>query len=98
MITWGARGNPNQQQWQSLGAIATGNAHTFTRYRTGSDGASLHPLQRSGQVSAGSHTFRVRQNAIGPVGLGNGPPVPYVDMTLPPVVPLMGRALTPFTV
>ena len=92
-ITWGAnRPNANPQQQTSLGAVATGNVHTFTRFRmTGGSGASLHPLQRTGAVSADSHAMGVRMTASGPPGLGSGAsvPVPYVVDVFPPVVPMV---------
>lgn len=96
MITWGARGNPSQQSWQSLGAIATGQVHTFTRYRTASNGASLHPLQRTGQVGSDSHDFQVNHAHWGGRGLGDPlyPAATFV-MTLPPVVPLYGNPRDP---
>ena len=98
-ITWGAnRPNANGQQQNSLGAIATGNVHTFTRFRmTGGSGASLHPLQRTGQVSANSHAQGVRMSASGPPGLGDAAhaQVPYGNMKLPPVVPIAGGPFDP---
>jgi hypothetical protein len=92
MITWGQRTNQNIQQVQSLGAIATGDVHMFSRYRTGADGASLHPLQRSGEVPSDSHAMIPRQTAYGPAGMGASRTAPASahDMTLPPVVPIVG--------
>jgi hypothetical protein len=97
MIDYGARPNFNQQQWQSLGAIATGNVHTFSRYRTGADGSSLAPAQRQGRVPAASHSFRIRMTAAGPGGLGDShkAPAAAVNMTLPPLVPIYGGSNDP---
>lgn len=86
-ITWGARPNTNQESYQSLGAIATGVTHTFTRYRTAADGASLHPLQRQGIVSADSHMQNTRHAVWMKGELGDGPPAAYVNLAMPPVLP-----------
>lgn len=91
MINWGAKPNTNAEQWQSLGSVATGNVHTFSRYRTAADGASLHPLQRTGQVSAQSHAMMGgRMTAATPPGLGSAARAPagYHNMMLPPIVPV----------
>lgn len=95
MITYGARGNPDPQSLQSLGAHASGNVHTFTRFRTGADGASLHPLQRSGAVSASSHSLGYRMTAMGPAGLGDAPHAATFNRTLPPVMNLYGSPSDP---
>lgn len=90
MITYGQYAQPGRR-WLSLGAIATGNAHTFTRFRTGANGASLHPLQRTGQVSADSHSMLPRMSATAQPGLGDSVyPAAYFDMRLPPVVSVYG--------
>jgi hypothetical protein len=90
MITWGQKVNTNKQQVQSLGAVATGDVHTFTRFRTAPDGASLHPMQRSGHVSSASHGMGVKHSAFsGSGGLGGSVyPASHVDMQLPPVAPV----------
>lgn len=97
MITWGQKANTNKQQVDSLGAHASGITHTFARFRTGSDGASLHPLQRTGQVSAASHQMGVKQSAAGMDGLGSAQTAPaaWVNMTLPPLIPIYGNPRDP---
>lgn len=97
MITWGARGNTNKQQWQSLGAIATGDVHTFTRYRTAIDGASLHPLQRQGLVSADAHAYNIRPGTPARYSLGGSElaPAAHTPMILPPPVPVWSGQLNP---
>ena len=89
MMTWGVKPNTNVQQVQSLGAVATGVTHTFTRFRTGGNGSSLHPLQRTGQVgSASSGLMGARLSAPGGDGFGGAPPAAWTNMALPPVVPI----------
>ena len=97
MITWGQKANTNAQQWQSLGSIATGVPHVFTRFRTGSDGASLHPLQRQGVVGAESHNMNVRQTAADNPGIGDArrSPVPYTNGARPPLVPIASGQINP---
>jgi hypothetical protein len=99
MITWGAnRPNANRQQQTSIGAIATGDRHVHIPFRLQSgDGASLHPLQRAGQVSAASNRAGVRMRAAGPPGLGDASSamVPYVNQQWPPVVPIAGGVRDP---
>ncbi len=71
-------------------AVQRGNMHLFTRWR-GLGGVSLHPLQRSGQVSAASHATFGAQGAHHHPGLGDTPfPAGAMNMTLPPVVPIHG--------
>lgn len=100
MIIWGQKVNTNKQQVQSLGAIATGNVHMQVRFRTGADGASLHPLQRSGQVSAASHSMGVRHSAVGPAGLGSAEHAPAAQTidTFPPVLQFPSGATGAFQV
>jgi hypothetical protein len=97
MITYGQKPNPSRQSYFSLGSVATGNAHVFTRYRTAADGASLHPLQRQGQVSAAYHLAHGagRMTALGPSGIGDGPPAAAHVVTFPPVITIPGTARDP---
>jgi hypothetical protein len=85
MIIWGQRANQNAESWQSLGAVATGVTHDFTRYRSLADGAALHPLQRTGQVAASSHDLMPRMTTFGGYSLGDGPRAAAHAMALPPV-------------
>ncbi len=97
MITWGQKPNTNPQSLQSLGAIATGNTHVFTRYRSLADGAALHSLQRTGDVSSASHQGMVRMATFSRGGIGDGPPAAYHNAALPPVVKVgtVGTSLDP---
>lgn len=97
MIDYGQRVNPNRQQVQSLGAIATGDVHTFTRYRTGGDGSSLHPAQREGRVSSAASMMQVRQTAAGPPGLGSSERAPAAQTSdpFPPVLQYVGSPRDP---
>lgn len=97
MITYGQKRNPSRQSYLSLGSIATGNAHIFTRYRTAADGASLHPLQRQGQVTADYHAAHGagRMTALGPSSMGDGPHVPMHYTGYPPVITIPGTGRDP---
>jgi hypothetical protein len=97
MITFGVKPNYNTQQVQSLGSVATGDTHTFARFRTGANGASLHPLQRTGEVSASSHGYSPRMTAGGPPGLHDNPgnAVPAVIGGFPPLLQYHGSARDP---
>ena len=96
MITWGQSRNPNTQSWQSLGAHAGGDTHTFTQFRMIGNGASLHPLQRTGEVSADSHGMWPRMSARGPSTIGDSKyPAAVVNMTLPPIVSTVGGPRDP---
>lgn len=97
MITYGQKPNPSRQSYFSLGSVATGNAHVFTRYRTAADGASLHPLQRQGQVPADYHAAHSagRMTALGPSGIGDGPPAAMYNTHFPPVITIPGTGRDP---
>jgi hypothetical protein len=96
MITWGQRANPNTEQTASLGSHASGNVHSFTRYRTAANGASLHPLQRQGVVAQNSHTMTPRMTAASHPGLGESAyPAAAFNMQLPPLVPISGSPRDP---
>lgn len=85
----------NTETTFSYGAAASGDMHVFTR-RLGPSGVSLHPLQRSGAVSAESHDYISRQGAAHHATLGESVyPAGHMDLTLPPVVPLHGSPRDP---
>ena len=97
MITWGATGNSNKQSYFSLGAIASGVTHMFTRFRTAADGASLHPLQRQGAVFADYHVAlgHGRHVAMGPSSIGDSVPAAMHIVTYPPVITIPGSGRDP---
>ena len=82
----------------NVNVFAWGNRHVQVRY-LGPSGVSLHPLQRSGHVSAASHhgagSVNVRQFAATWPGLGDGPPAGLVHVTLPPMVQIAGSPRDP---
>jgi hypothetical protein len=83
----------NTHQIYSYGAAASGDFHQFTRYR-GASKVSLHPLQRTGQVSARANMFVGAQGAPVAQSLGGAEyaPASNFNMKLPPVVPISGSA------
>jgi hypothetical protein len=91
-IDWGAKPNTNKESWQSLGAIATGVTHAFVRYRTGANGASLHPLQRLGVVPADSHAMLPQMDAGGSRHIGDSVNAPAASAyhVYTPVIGLQG--------
>lgn len=59
-------------------------------------GVSPHPLQRAGAVPLDSHGMWPRTFAGGVPGLMDAPyAAPYTDLSLPPVVPLIGSPRDP---
>lgn len=82
---------PNQFDSAVVNVFAWANRHVQVRY-LGPSGVSLSPLQRAGAVSAASHNFaqNQRRGAMGPPGMGDGPPAGLVGVTFPPVVQIHG--------
>lgn len=75
-------------------AVQRGDMHQFTRY-LGPSRVALHPLQRSGAVSAASHSILGNVGAPHWPGLGDGPPAGHSNLTMPPVVPIAGSPRDP---
>lgn len=68
--------------------------HVQTTYRDG--GVSLHPLQRDGLVASTSHSLWPRQNSRSGASMLDAPPAAqWTDLSLPPVVPLIGSPRDP---
>jgi hypothetical protein len=79
----------------NLTALQRGDRHMHTRFR-GMNNVSLHPLQRTGLVSASSHDTFGAQGANDHPGLGDTRfPAGHMNLTLPPVVPIHGSPRDP---
>lgn len=81
--------------WQGNAADQRLMRHVQVSFRDAS-GVSLHPLQRTGQVSAASHGSWGSQKAANVWGMFDAPPVPpSIGLSLPQVVPLAGSPRDP---
>lgn len=90
-----ARMSNNVHQTLTYGAAGSGDLHQHTQYRNNPGFVSLHPLQRSGYVSSSSHMMPgggTQRLNDGQPSLGDSVPASFVDMKLPPVVPIGATA------